>query len=297
MVKDCEKVGDTMKTIYMMPNPEKDCGLEFTKRVAELSAGKARLLMNEAFAETSIAGVEYCSQKTALVEADTVFALGGDGTLLNAAHDVLLSGQSILGFNLGRLGFLAEVEPKEVEDCLHRFFVQDYVTESRMMLRSCLTDLQTGREQYFDSLNDVVVSRGSASRLLDLNVYIDDEFVDDYKADGMIVATPTGSTAYSMSAGGPIVDPSLDSMLITPICPHKLYSRAVLVPAQKTITASMGQGRIEGAQVSADGREETAFTENSRFTITKSPYQTKLIRVNGSRFYSVLRHKLIGKEN
>ncbi len=286
-----------MKTIYMAPNPIKDQRLEFTKMVAELSKSKARLLLEESFAKYEVAGVEYCSKERALAEADFVFALGGDGTLLSAAHDVLLSGQAILGFNLGRLGFLAEVEKKEVADCLERFFSQDYVIESRMMLRSCLKNLQTGGEQIFDSLNDVVVSRGSGSRLLDVNVYIDDEFVDDYKADGMIVATPTGSTAYSMSAGGPIVDPSMDSMLITPICPHKLYSRAVLVPAQKTITASMGKGRIGGAQVSADGREETAFTENSLLTITKSPFQTKLIRVSGNRFYSVLRHKLIGKEN
>lgn len=286
-----------MKTIYMAPNPIKDQRLEFTKMVAELSKSKARLLLEESFAKYEVAGVEYCSKEQALAEADFVFALGGDGTLLSAAHDVLLSGQAILGFNLGRLGFLAEVEKKEVADCLERFFSQDYVIESRMMLRSCLKNLQTGGEQIFDSLNDVVVSRGSGSRLLDVNVYIDDEFVDDYKADGMIVATPTGSTAYSMSAGGPIVDPSMDSMLITPICPHKLYSRAVLVPAQKTITASMGKGRIGGAQVSADGREETAFTENSLLTITKSPFQTKLIRVSGNRFYSVLRHKLIGKEN
>lgn len=286
-----------MQTIYLSPNVIKDKNLEFTKLVAKLSSPRAGLLMEESFASYHIPGVEYCTKEQALSEADIVFALGGDGTLLNAAGDVLLTGQPILGFNLGRLGFLAEVEPKEVSSSLDKFFAQEYAVESRMMLRSCLRDMQTGAEQIFDSLNDVVVSRGSSSRLLDINVSIDDEFVDDYKADGMIVATPTGSTAYSMSAGGPIVDPSMDSMLITPICPHKLYSRAILVPAEKKIAASMGSGRISGAQVSADGRDETAFTENSCLTITKSPYRTKLIRVNGSRFYSVLRHKLTGKEN
>lgn len=288
--------GDGVKTIFLAPNTVKDFNLEFTKRVAGLSEGRARLLLEEKFSNFGVEGVEYCTKDEALRVADSVFALGGDGTLLSVAHDVLLTGQPILGFNLGRLGFLAEVEQKEVEKSLGRFFDGDYVVENRMMLRAEMDD-GCGHTLCFDSLNDVVVSRGASSRLLDVNVYVDGEFVDDYKADGMIVATPTGSTAYSMSAGGPIVDPAMDSMLITPICPHKLYSRAILVPAEKTITASMGSGHISGALVAADGREEMPFTSDSLLTITKSPYTTKLVRVNGSRFYSVLRHKLAGKDN
>lgn len=285
-----------MKTVFMAPNTIKDKNLDFTQLVAELSTGRAKLLLDESFAEFGIEGVEYCAKSYALSVADAVFALGGDGTLLSVAHDVLNTGQPILGFNLGRLGFLAEVEQKEVESSLNKFFDDDYVVENRMMLRAELKN-GSGNCQYYDSLNDIVISRGGASRLLDINVYVDGEFVDDFKADGMIVATPTGSTAYSMSAGGPIVDPSMDSMLITPICPHKLYSRAILVPAEKTITASMGAGHSCSALVSADGREETPFAENSQLTITKSPHVTGLIRVNGSRFYSVLRHKLAGKDN
>lgn len=285
-----------MKTIFMAPNSIKDKNLDFTRMVAKLSSGRARLLLDKSFSEFGIEGVECCEKADALAIADAVFALGGDGTLLSVAHDVLKTGQPILGFNLGRLGFLAEVEQKELESSLNKFFDDDYVIENRMMLRAELKK-GDGGSQYYDSLNDIVISRGGASRLLDINVYVDGEFVDDFKADGMIVATPTGSTAYSMSAGGPIVDPSMDSMLITPICPHKLYSRAIMVPAEKTITASMCKGHFCSALVSADGREETPFDDNSVLTITKSPHVTGLVRVNGSRFYSVLRHKLAGKDN
>ncbi len=290
-------MGDHVKTIFLAPNTVKDQNLEFTKQVAALSKGRAHLLLDRKFIHFQVPNVEYCTQEEALCAAHAVFALGGDGTLLSVAGEVLHTGQPILGFNLGRLGFLAEVEPKEVVACLDKFFQEDYVVEKRMMLRAQINDLKKGETRTFDSLNDIVISRGASSRLLDLNVFVDEEFVDDFKADGMIVATPTGSTAYSMSAGGPIVDPSVDSMLITPICPHKLYSRAIVVPAEKVITASMDSGRYSGAVVAADGREDTPFTENCRLTITKSPFVTKLIRVNGSRFYSVLRHKLTGKEN
>ena len=286
-----------MKTIFLAPNTIKDENLDFTRRVVALAKGRARLLLDEVYAAFRVEGVEYCPQEDALSSADAVFALGGDGTLLGVAHDVLSTGQPILGFNLGRLGFLAEVEQKEVEPSLDKFFAGEYVVEERMMLRAQLEDNKHGTVQTFDALNDVVVSRGATYRLLDIDVYVDGEFVDDFKADGVIVATPTGSTAYSMSAGGPIVDPSMDSMLVTPICPHKLYSRAILVPAGKTVSASMGKGRISGAVVAADGREERAFTGDCTLTITKSPYTTRLIRVNGSRFYSVLRHKLAGKDN
>ena len=285
-----------MKTILLAPNAIKDKNLEFTSLVARLSAGRARLLLDESFADFDVPFVEYCAKNEALRECDSVFALGGDGTLLGVAHDVLSTGQPILGFNLGRLGFLAEVEQKEVENNLNKFFDGDYVVENRMMLRAKLED-KSGVERIYDSLNDIVISRGATSRLLDINLYVNSEFVDDYKADGMIVSTPTGSTAYSMSAGGPIVDPSMDSMLITPICPHKLYSRAVLVPADKTVSATLDENGVSGAIVSADGREETPFTADSKLTITRSPHVTRLVRVNGSRFYSVLRKKLAGKDN
>ena len=286
-----------MKTIYLAPNSIKDKNLDFTRRVAELAKGRARLLLDEAYAPFRVEGVEYCPHKEAMEAAEAVFALGGDGTLLGVAHDVLSMRLPILGFNLGRLGFLAEVEQKEVQTSLDKFFAGEYVVEKRMMLRARLEDKKQGTVQTFDALNDVVVSRGATYRLLDVDIYVDGEFVDDFKADGVIVATPTGSTAYSMSAGGPIVDPSMDSMLVTPICPHKLYSRAILVPAGKTVSASMGMSRINGAVVAADGREERPFTGDCTLTITKSPYTTQLIRVNGSRFYSVLRHKLAGKDN
>ncbi len=286
-----------MKTIYLTPNVKKDQELKFTQELIQAVGSRARLLMDEQFSACGLSGVTYCTQSEALSQADVVFALGGDGTLLSAAHIVLETGQPILGFNLGHLGFLAEVEKKDLSDSLDKFFAGEYIVEERMMLRALVQNTKTKTMKFLDALNDIVVSRATASRLLDVEIYVDDEFVDDYKADGMIVATPTGSTAYSMSAGGPIVDPSMASMVITPICPHKIYSKTILVPAQKTITAKMGSRSICGAIVSADGRYSLEFNENTLLTITKSPYVTKLLHINGNRFYSVLRQKLAGKDN
>ena len=147
-----------------------------------------------------------------------------------------------------------------------------------------------------DSLNDIVVSRSQSPKLIDINVHIHGQFVDDYKADGMIIATPTGSTAYSMSAGGPIVDPAVKSFLITPICPHKMYSRTIVVPDDYEITMTINNQNPRPAVVTADGQDDAMFSEGDILTLRRSEYTARLMRIHDSRFYSMLHNKLLVKE-
>ena len=169
-----------MKTIYLAPNTNKDKNLEFTKQLIEMVGSRAKMLMDDKFSAFGAAGVEFLPEDRALEQADAVFALGGDGTLLSAAHIALKTGQPILGFNLGHLGFLAEVEKKDLEHSLDAFFSDNHIVEERMMLRALVQNTKTKTVELLDALNDIVVSRAMASRLLDVEIYVDDEFVDGW---------------------------------------------------------------------------------------------------------------------
>ena len=285
-----------MKHILLVPNTQKDKELAVTKQVAAYIADRAKLFLHEDYRGFGVEAAGFRAPDEVYSGIDCIIVLGGDGTLLGVAREATSHKIPILGINLGRLGFLAEVERHEIEACLDKLLAGAYTVENRMMIHAVIRKA-SGSTAAFDALNDIVISRTSFSRLLDLNVYVNDEFVDDYKADGIIIATPTGSTAYSMSAGGPIVDPSVNTFLITPICPHKMYSRTIIVPESKSISVVVNDKHTKNAMVTADGQEGTRFELGDRLEITKSVNSTGLIRVSGSRFYSVLRHKLAGKES
>ena len=187
---------------------------------------------------------------------------------------------------------MAEIEQNEIKEGLDKFFSGDYFIEDRMMLHAELTD---GSKT--TALNDIVVTRANSTlKILDLDIFIDDEYVDDFKADGIIVATPTGSTAYSLSAGGPIVDPSLNSMIVTPICPHKMYSRTIIVPPEKAVTIKCRTSLDNEAVVAADSEILGKFSGNETVVIKIARKKFKLIRLNGYKFFSVLHNKLVKKE-
>lgn len=284
-----------MKRIALMPNLERDPGLIYTKKLLTLLAGR-EVFVSRDFSELLSGDVVFVpSSRLFNKSIDLVIALGGDGTLLEAARKAAVCQIPVMGINLGHLGFLAEVEKHEIESCLHDLLIGEYSIENRMMLRAVITR-PGGKTVTFDALNDIVVSRGKSTRLIDVNLYIDNQFVDDYKADGMIVATPTGSTAYSMSAGGPILDPTARSFVLTPICPHKLYARTIVVPDTREITMTIRNDIPRSVVVSCDGQVSTPFSEGDVLTLTRSEHTARLINLHGDRFYRVLQHKLLGKE-
>lgn len=217
-------------------------------------------------------------------ECDAVIAVGGDGTLLRANALAMQYQLPVLGINVGRLGFLTEVELDDLQQaCLH-IARDEYTVEERMMLEANI-DGQT-----LLALNDIVVSRGGYARLIGLDAKVNDEMVGHFVADGLIVATPTGSTGYSLSAGGPLICPEVECMLITPICAHSLQHRPVVTSADLPITIQLTEER--NAMISADGQEPVVFTGGHELVITKSHLRARFIRLHHRSFFSRVRVKL-----
>ncbi|MBQ4517188.1 MAG: NAD(+)/NADH kinase [Clostridia bacterium] len=284
-----------MKKILIVPNPERDPDLIYTKETVNC-LNNMELYAVEEVADSIGSGVIPLPHSQLYQSIDLVIALGGDGTLLSSARDAAVYNVPVLGINLGHLGFLSEIEKQDIKESLARLEQGQFTIENRMMLKASLSH-PGGEIVTFHALNDIVVSRCESSRLINVNVCVDGQFVDDYKADGMIIATPTGSTAYSMSAGGPILDPILESFVITPICPHKLYTKSIVVPDSRKITMTISNQNPRPAMVNSDGLGDAVFSQGDVLTISRSDYTARLIKINGDRFYSVLRNKLLGKES
>ncbi|MBA0914887.1 MAG: NAD(+)/NADH kinase [Nitrospiraceae bacterium] len=230
-------------------------------------------------------------QKTQLAsKADVLLVLGGDGTMLNAAR---LAGERsipILGVNLGGLGFLTEVRLENLYPSLERVFANDFVLDERLMLQ---THVHRHGETVARGvvLNDVVISKGTLARMIELRISIQGQFVTNLRGDGVIVTTPTGSTAYSLSAGGPIINPAVQSLMVTPICPHTLTHRPLIVPATAEIEVTL-TSKDDGAMATLDGQVGVAMIQGDTVEIKISEYRTRLIRFPESSYYDVLREKL-----
>ena len=209
---------------------------------------------------------------------DFVFVIGGDGTILKAARYYAKYKTPIFGINLGRLGFLSQSSRQNIQNAVDKILNGKYLTEDRIML-------QSGN---YTALNDFVIKGCDSGRTSKFSLKINDKFVCDYLADGVIISTPTGSTAYGLSAGGPVVEPSLNVFVIVPICPHTLTARPIVVPASEKITVTTGKNTK--SLISADGQEFYEF--DNMVTIEKSPYSAKLALLNNTEFYSILRSKL-----
>ena len=239
----------------------------------------------------SLLGEQGGYQKTQLAsKADVLLVLGGDGTMLNAAR---LAGERsipILGVNMGGLGFLTEVRLENLYPSLERVFANDFVLDERLMLR---THIHRHGEAVAQGvvLNDVVISKGTLARMIELKIAIQGRFVTNLRGDGLIVSSPTGSTAYSLSAGGPIIDPAVQSLILTPICPHTLTHRPLIVPGNVEIDVTL-TSKDDGAMATLDGQVGVAITQGDTVVIQTSEQRTRLIRFPESNYYDVLREKL-----
>jgi NAD+ kinase len=230
-------------------------------------------------------------QKTQLaVQSDVLLILGGDGTILNAARLAAERSIPILGVNMGGLGFLTEVRLDNLYASLDRVFANDFILDERLMLQ---THVHRHGETVARGivLNDVVISKGTLARMIELQIAIQGQFVTNLRADGLIVGTPTGSTAYSMSAGGPIINPAVQSLILTPISPHTLTHRPLIVPSNGEIEVTL-TSKDDGAMATLDGQVGIAMTQGDTAVIQASEYRTKLIRFPESHYYEVLREKL-----
>jgi len=232
-----------------------------------------------------------CFYDAFLKKAELIISLGGDGTLLRAARLAALKGIPVFGINLGGLGFLTQIGTDDLEVSLEKLYQKKYFIEERMMLECCIKRKGKKKIKKFIALNDVVIGKGAFARLVCLETYINDYYVITYSADGLVVSTSTGSTAYSLSAGGPIVNPRIKSMVITPICPHTLSARPLIIGENDRVRINL-ESIDEEAMLTIDGQEGFALKYKDEVIIKKSKYKTKLITFKEKNFYTILREKL-----
>lgn len=227
---------------------------------------------------------------------ECVIVLGGDGTLLQAARDMMECDVPLLGINLGTLGYLAEVDMEHVEEALDRIMQDDFLIEERMTLSGSIqrTPENTVTEQNF-ALNDIVISRCGSLRILTFQIYVNGQFLYHYSADGMLVATPTGSTGYNMSAGGPIVEPMAQLLLLTPICPHTLNTRSIILAAEDEIRIEIPIGRDgkeQEVEASFDGSHKVMLKTGDSIVIRRSQKKTGIVKLNSESFLAVMHRKM-----
>ncbi len=230
--------------------------------------------------------------KLECVRNDITFGitLGGDGTLLNTAREIAPFGIPVCGVNMGNLGFLTEIELPELSSALDRLVRGDYYIEERLMLDAVV--IRDGSPIYISpALNDIVVAKGGFSRMIKLKLFIDEELTAEYPADGLIIATSTGSTGYSLSSGGPIINPKLKVIVITPICPHTLHSRALVISEREEVKIRM-QATHDDIVLTVDGQSVHSLLPDDTVVVRRSPFRARFIRFTGKSYYETLRTKL-----
>jgi NAD+ kinase len=221
---------------------------------------------------------------------DCILVLGGDGTLLNTAGEYVDSSVPLLGINFGQLGFLTSLELSDLYNGLEELVKGNYTVEKRMMLEAQVIRNNKSIRSFY-ALNDIVVTKGAFSRIIQLEMYLSDKYIETYPADGLIISTPTGSTAYSLSAGGPIVAPNLEVIIITPICPHNLYSRPMVISPNQDVVISLVSKNAE-VMLTVDGQQGFQLDFKDKISIKKAPFHTHIIRFPERNFFDVLREKM-----
>jgi len=221
-------------------------------------------------------------------ESDVILSMGGDGTLLATARLIGDSGLPIVGINIGSLGFLTEHRPDELEEILDRILDQDFIIQERMVIETEILDGENSHNCF--ALNDAVIGR-SDTRMIHMALYSNNDYICSYAADGLIIATPTGSTAYSLAVGGPILNPEMDALIASPIAPHTLASRPLIFNSDEVLTLQI-ESDTDAALLTVDGQVSFPLGTNSRVSFRKGGYYVQLVRFRESSFYRVLRSKL-----
>jgi len=229
--------------------------------------------------------------------ADLVMAIGGDGTMIYANRLARESGTPILGINRGRLGFLADVTPEEMLTSVDHVLQGNYTTDSRLLVKACLLRSSGDQEVAF-ALNDVVLQRRETGRMVDFETRIAGQYVNTHSGDGLVVATPTGSTAYALSCGGPIIEPQLDAIVVVPICPHTLTDRPIVIAANQAVEVSLLQRDDTKAEITVDGFSMGDIRPGDKLQISAANNRVTLVHPPGYDFYGILRSKLFwGRDN
>ncbi len=236
-------------------------------------------------------GVSLAEQLSGLYDKlAMIIVVGGDGTILRVARDLADWNLPVLGINLGHKGFLAEIEVEQMERFLQYIATEQYDFQERMMLEALLYRKEKQLGSYL-ALNDIVVARGPFSRNIKVDSFINNDFMESYSGDGVIIATPTGSTAYSLSAGGPIVNPIMELFVITPICPHSLYNRSVIISGTDTMSLRVDSRQVE-VVLTVDGQVRFTLESDDQIIVRRAEQKVKLVCFHENSFYRLLHQKL-----
>lgn len=283
-----------VKKFYLITNSLKDPDNRISERISRYLESKGGTCVVRSSEATEEGDYHYTDPSRIPEDIEGIIVTGGDGTLLQAARDVVYRGIPLLGINLGHLGYLSEVDTHNLEPALDKLLSDDYVQEERMMLVG--TVYREGRVIGRDiALNDIVIVREGPMRVIRLDNYVNNEYLNSYDADGIILATPTGSTGYSLSCGGPIVSPSAVLTIMTPIAPHALNTRSMIFPGEDVITVELGEGRKEETEKGLavfDGDTEIRLLTGDRIVIRKAAVSTKILKLKTLSFVEVLRQKM-----
>lgn len=286
-----------MRTIFIYPNLRKESARAILPAVCEQLHGEdvQLILPNQLRSSThemhdEVMALDYMETSEAVRLADAAVVLGGDGTMLRIARAAAQNELPLLGINVGHVGFMTELEPAELGE-MRGLLAGEYSIDSRMMLHVAVE--RHGRVVYEnDALNDIVIAKGTAFRVVRVGISADGEEVTRFNGDGVIAATPTGSTAYGLSAGGPVIEPSAENLAVIPICAHALAAKSFVFAPERTLAIT---ARCEGGSevfISADGGQGFAVRPDDRVLITRSALRTRLIRLKGNSFYRILQQKL-----
>lgn len=280
-----------LNSVGLVINYEKEKAQEITNWIVDWLSFKKIKVYVEGDKDKGIRRKDFsCTNEKFFNSVDLIISLGGDGTLLRAAKIAATDGIPIFGVNLGGLGFLTQIGIDNLEIFLEKIYQGKCFLDERMML-DCIVKRKEKEIKKFTALNDIVIGKGAFARLISLATYINDDYVITYSADGLVISTSTGSTAYSLSAGGPIVNPNINSMILTPICPHTLSARPLIIGEndQVRITLELSE---EEVMVTIDGQEGFTLEPKDEVIVKKSIYKTRLIAFKEKNFYAILREKL-----
>lgn len=280
-----------INSVGLVVNYEKEKAQEITFRIVDwLSLKKIKVYIEgnkgKAIGREDLS----CPTEKFLNKVELIISLGGDGTLLKAARLAASTDIPVFGVNLGGLGFLTQIGIDDLESSLEKLYQEKYFVDERMML-DCSVTRKDKEIRKFTALNDIAIGKGAFARIICLATYVNDDYVITYSADGLVISTSTGSTAYSLSAGGPIVNPGINSMILTPICPHTLSARPLIIGENDQVRITL-ESSEEEVMVTIDGQEGFTLEPEDEVIVKKSSHKARLITFKEKSFYAILREKL-----
>jgi NAD+ kinase len=286
-----KKKPEAFRKIGLIANFDKAASRNVVLRAAALITRSGRVVVadEQTARMTGLRCAAFSNPAALAREASLLLVFGGDGTMLHVVREIHGSNTPILGINIGRLGFLTAVSSNDLPGALQKIWQNDFVIESRPLIEAA--GQCKGKPIQFCAFNDIVISHGAVSRVIELDVHVDDQLLTRYRGDGLIVSSPTGSTAYSLSAGGPIISPEARVFAITPICAHAVSNRSVIISSNSAVRVKLLSRQLETI-IAADGQLQATLGADDAITIRRSRRSAKLLHLGGSSFFATVRQKL-----